>query len=76
MLAALLSPEQLDQIDLIDKAQLSVAVRACRESRSLSAAGRTLYAASRRKRGSVNDADRLRKLLARFGLDWERVVGA
>jgi hypothetical protein len=47
--------------------------RVCRASRSLSDAGRTLFAASRAQRTSVNDADRLRKYLARFGLDWERV---
>lgn len=34
------------------------------------AAGRRLFAASRARRGSSNDADRFRKYLARFGLDW------
>jgi transcriptional regulatory protein RtcR len=45
-------------------------VATCRASRSLSDAGRKLFAASRTKRASTNDADRLRKYLARFGLDW------
>jgi transcriptional regulatory protein RtcR len=29
---------------------------------------------SRSERSVVNDADRLRKYLARFELDWERVI--
>jgi transcriptional regulatory protein RtcR len=36
----------------------------------MSAAGRTLFAASRAKKRSANDADRLRKYLDRFGLGW------
>ena len=40
------------------------------------AAGRELFAVSRKERSSTNDADRLRKYLARFGLSWERVTAA
>jgi transcriptional regulatory protein RtcR len=35
----------------------------------------TLFAASRRQRTSTNDADRLRKYLARFDLSWTDVIG-
>jgi transcriptional regulatory protein RtcR len=42
----------------------------CQASRSLSDAGRRLFAVSRAKKSAPNDADRLRKYLARFGLDW------
>jgi transcriptional regulatory protein RtcR len=35
-----------------------------------------LFAASRLRRSSANDADRLRKYLARFGLDWTSVSSA
>jgi len=42
----------------------------CRSAPSLSAAGRELFAASRSERTSVNDADRLRKYLSRFELDF------
>lgn len=38
--------------------------------RTASAAGRELFAESRKRRKSVNDEDRLRKYLARFDLDW------
>jgi len=41
-----------------------------RNVRSLSAAGRELFAASRSERTSRNDADRLRKYLSRFELDF------
>jgi len=45
----------------------------CRASASLSEAGRRLFDVSRQEKAKVNDADRLRKYLARFGLDWARV---
>ncbi|MBP6736803.1 MAG: sigma 54-interacting transcriptional regulator [Rhodobacteraceae bacterium] len=63
-------PEALDEFDRI---QLAAVIRACRQSNSLSAAGRRLFAASRAEKLSQNDADRLRKYLARFGLDWAAV---
>ena len=66
---------KVDDLDRFDAVQLSEVVAICRASRSLSEAGRALYAASRRKKSSANDADRLRKYLARFGLDFERVRG-
>lgn len=40
---------------------------------SLSAAGRRLFAASRDRRKTPNDADRLRKYLARFHLDFATI---
>jgi transcriptional regulatory protein RtcR len=40
----------------------------------LSEAGRLLFAASRKSKATVNDADRLRKYLARFGLDGRRLL--
>ena len=76
LLGPLLGPEGLNTLDRFDRAQLAEVVRVCRQSRSLSEAGRTLFAASRSRRASVNDADRLRKYLARFGLSWFAVRGA
>lgn len=61
------------EIDLFDQVQLEAVVDVCRSSKSLSEAGRELFAASRSRRSSVNDADRLRKYLARFGLDWDAI---
>lgn len=60
-------------LDEFDRTQLAAVIRACRESPSLSAAGRRLFAVSRQEKASQNDADRLRKYLARFGLDWAAV---
>lgn len=74
MLAALLSPDVLNNIDLFDRMQLEAVVAVCRQSKSLSEAGRRLFAASLAQRTSSNDADRLRKYLARFSLDWQAVT--
>jgi transcriptional regulatory protein RtcR len=71
ILATVLSEEELAAVDPFDHAQLSEVVRVCRRSASLSEAGRTLFAASRQRRSSTNDADRLRKYLARFGLSFD-----
>ncbi|MBB5687856.1 RNA repair transcriptional activator RtcR [Sphingobium boeckii] len=73
-LASLLSDEALAALDPFDRVQLAETVRICRASRSLSEAGRSLFAASRARRTSANDADRLRKYLTRFGLDWSAVA--
>jgi len=69
-LASLLGEDDLARLDLFDRVQLAQVVATCRASRSLSEAGRTLFAASRAVRSSTNDADRLRKYLARFDLSW------
>jgi transcriptional regulatory protein RtcR len=63
------------ELDRFDRVQLAEVIRVCRGARTLSEAGRTLFAVSRAQRTSVNDADRLRKYLARFGLGWEDVSG-
>lgn len=73
-LTDLLNAEALAEIDPFDRIQLAFVVQICRESRSLSDAGRKLFAASREKRASTNDADRLRKYLARFGLGWDQLA--
>ena len=72
-LARVLSHEQMARLDLFDREQLETVVRVCRESKSLSGAGRTLFAISRQEKKQANDADRLRKYLARFGLEWSDV---
>jgi len=65
--------ERAGGLDMFDRPQLAGAIRACRSSRSLSEAGRLLFAESRKKKTHPNDADRLRKYLAAFGLNWETV---
>lgn len=75
-LDAALEPDALAALDLFDRLQLEAVVRVCRQSRSLSDAGRRLFDVSREARSVVNDADRLRKYLLKFGLTWDRVAAA
>lgn len=73
MLDGLLGSKELEALDLFDRLQLASVVAVCRQSPTLSHAGRQLFATSRHRRKTANDADRLRKYLARFGLDWRQV---
>jgi transcriptional regulatory protein RtcR len=73
-LASQLLADRMAQLDRFDRVQLEDVVAVCRASRSLSDAGRTLFAVSRTAKSSSNDADRLRKYLARFGLDWSSIT--
>jgi transcriptional regulatory protein RtcR len=69
-------PAAASTLDRFDRAQLEDVLTVCQSSASLSAAGRVLFDRSRTRKQSVNDADRLRKYLARFGLDWQGVRDA
>ena len=73
ILATVLSEKALEKIDLFDRAQLAFVIKVCGECATLSEAGRRLFAASREQRKIANDADRLRKYLARFGVEWAEV---
>jgi transcriptional regulatory protein RtcR len=66
----LLGAQAMASIDPFDQVQLAEVIRVCRRSRSLSEAGRELFSASRSRRSSSNDADRLRKYLQRYELEW------
>jgi transcriptional regulatory protein RtcR len=72
-LAGLIGEQALAELDLFDRLQLESVVHVCRESRTLSDAGRRLFDVSRTQRSVVNDADRLRKYLQKFGLAWDTV---
>jgi transcriptional regulatory protein RtcR len=71
----LLGEKQLEELDLFDRAQLAFVVDVCKRSRSLSEAGGALFGASRTRKAFSNDADRLRKYLARFGVEFSRIQG-
>lgn len=73
VLFEILDANRIDELDLFDRVQLVETIRICRASRSLFEAGRVLFSASRARRSSSNDADRLRKYLARFELEWSMV---
>ncbi len=73
-LRQLLNEKELNDLDLFDRAQLEFVVGVCRRSRSLSEAGRALFSASRTRKAFANDADRLRKYLVRFGVEFSRIL--
>ncbi|QCB43950.1 MULTISPECIES: RNA repair transcriptional activator RtcR [unclassified Sphingomonas] len=70
-LGSIVPTGRMAELDPFDRVQLAHVVNTCRRSRSLSEAGRMLFAASLAKRTSSNDADRLRKYLQRFDLTWQ-----
>lgn len=73
VLGEVLDEQALAELDYFDAVQLAAVIEVCRRSSNLSDAGRELFAVSRTKRAKVNDADRLRKYLLRFGLSWDDV---
>jgi transcriptional regulatory protein RtcR len=69
------SPPVRATLDRFDRVQLEEVLTVCRVASSLSAAGRTLFDRSRERKSTPNDADRLRKYLARFDLEWGELKG-
>lgn len=67
-LSSVLPPERLAEVDPFDRIQLAHVVAVCRRARTLSDAGRELFAVSRTRRSVTNDADRLKKYLHKWGL--------
>ncbi len=76
LLERLLGAGQVAELDRFDRVQLAYVLAVCRTCRTLSEAGRVLFAASRQRRKKTNDADRLRKYLGRFGIQWADLAGA
>ncbi len=68
VLVRLMGEDGYAALDRFDRVQLAEVVRVAQGCGSLAAAGRELFAVSRTQRTSVNDADRVRKYLARHGL--------
>jgi len=74
-LAQFLSEAKIEEIDPFDRPQLSYVLSVCKDSKSLSEAGRKLFSVSREKRKTKNDGDRLKKYLAKFNLSFEDCDG-
>ena len=70
-LEAVMGREAMEQLDLFDAMQLKAVIGLCSRSKSLSDAGRKLFAVSRSAKERPNDADRLKKYLAKFSLSWD-----
>lgn len=60
-------------LDRFERVQLEDVLSVCASAASLSEAGRILFSVSRENKAKSNDADRLRKYLARFGLSWDMI---
>jgi transcriptional regulatory protein RtcR len=73
---AALGAGALTELDRFELSQLDDVLAVCSRAPSLSAAGRILFAASRQQKKQPNDADRLRKYLARYHLSWQAVSGS
>ncbi|WP_372722400.1 RNA repair transcriptional activator RtcR [Novipirellula sp.] len=72
-LRTVLDEKQMAQLDRFDQASLAEVIKVCSQSPSLSAAGRELFQVSRQSKQKANDADRLRKYLAKFGIQWSDI---
>jgi transcriptional regulatory protein RtcR len=72
-LAELLERHHVGPLDLFDEIQLAAVLDVCRQSKSVSEAGRKLFSVSRAKKTSSNDAHRLRRYLARFGISFAEI---
>lgn len=75
IIARYLSESARAELDRFDRVQLIDVLRVCSTAKSMSDAGRTLFSESRKRRTTTNDADRVRKYLARFGLSWSDFGG-
>ena len=60
-------------LDRFDRVQLEDVLQVCRSAAACRRPGALLFDRSRERKKSANDADRLRKYLARFDLDWGEV---
>ena len=73
LLEEVMAEERVAELDRFELVQLADVVSVCRAAKSMSDAGRRLFAASRVKRATTNDADRIRKYLLRFGLSFKDI---
>jgi transcriptional regulatory protein RtcR len=64
---------KLGELDHFDRVQLAEVIKVCRQTPNLAEAGRTLFSSSRNRKKTVNDSDRVRKYLARFGVEWNAI---
>ncbi len=74
-LEVIIGAGRLAGLDPFDRVQLAYVAAVCVRSKTLSDAGREIFSVSRVKRSVTNDADRLKKYLAKFGLSFEDLRG-
>jgi len=71
LLPQYLTEEAIEAIDPFDRPQLEYVLQICKNSKSLSDAGRKLFSVSRQNKKTPNDTDRVKKYLAKFGLEFD-----
>ncbi len=70
--ARLLDAPTHARLDLFEHIQLAGIAEVCKNARSMAEAGRLLFDHSRALKTSVNDSHRLKQLLGKYGLEFER----
>ncbi|MFT7560365.1 MAG: transcriptional regulatory protein RtcR [Flavobacteriales bacterium] len=73
---SLLPPEKLDSLDNYDLEILAVIIETCKKSKSMADAGRKLFNVSRNTKASSNDSHRVKKILGKYGLIFEKIKEA
>ena len=66
--------EKAEEIDLFELSQLDCVINVILKSKSLSEAGRKLFANTIKQRKTSNDSDRLRKYLEKYNLDFKGII--
>ncbi len=72
-LPELIGADKVEQLDRFEKIQLTDVLKVCRELKSMSEAGRKIFAISRKNKRKTNDSDRLRKYLAKYDIQWNDI---
>ena len=73
LLNEVIGADNAEQLDRFEKSQLADVLKVCRKSKSLSEAGRKVFAVSRKNKKKTNDSDRLRKYLAKYNIKWSDI---
>jgi len=73
LLNEVIGADKAEHLDRFEKVQLADVLKVCRESKSMSEAGRKVFAVSRRNKKKSNDSDRLRKYLIKYNIKWNDI---
>ncbi len=76
LLKQIIGSEEAKKLDLFDRILLEKVIEVCRNTSTISEAGKILFEKSRLKKSTLNDSDRLRKYLAKFNLNWKQITSA
>ena len=74
LLSTWLTADAIAALDNFEQVQLGYVIEVCQRSRSMAAAGREIFQASRARKKSSNDSHRVKVYLEKFGLDFEQLT--